>query len=101
MVVPSGFEPEQSEPKSLVLPLHHGTRKRGERTPLFRREVNLFRGIGNQGAGTESDARPAGNAPYFAPLFFAEATAAVVFFFAGVPASALEDFSSVAAFFGT
>lgn len=26
MVVPSGLEPEQSEPKSLVLPLHHGTK---------------------------------------------------------------------------
>lgn len=25
MVVPTGFEPIQSEPKSLVLPLHHGT----------------------------------------------------------------------------
>ena len=24
-VVPSGFEPEQTEPKSVVLPLHHGT----------------------------------------------------------------------------
>ena len=27
MVVPSGFEPEQAEPKSAVLPLHHGTGK--------------------------------------------------------------------------
>ena len=26
-VVPSGFEPEQAEPKSAVLPLHHGTGK--------------------------------------------------------------------------
>ena len=25
MVVPSGFEPEQTEPKSVMLPLHHGT----------------------------------------------------------------------------
>lgn len=25
-VVPSGFEPEQTEPKSVVLPLHHGTK---------------------------------------------------------------------------
>ena len=24
-VVPSGFEPELTEPKSVVLPLHHGT----------------------------------------------------------------------------
>ena len=27
LVVPSGFEPEQAEPKSAVLPLHHGTGK--------------------------------------------------------------------------
>ena len=26
-VVPSGFEPEQTEPKSVVLPLHHGTQR--------------------------------------------------------------------------
>ena len=29
-VVPSGFEPEQTEPKSVVLPLHHGTKPRFE-----------------------------------------------------------------------
>ncbi len=45
--VPSGFEPEQSEPKSLVLPLHHGTEKGEESTLLFGRVVNPFADCGN------------------------------------------------------
>ena len=28
LVIPSGLEPEMSEPKSDVLPLHHGTKKK-------------------------------------------------------------------------